>query len=193
MWPDHCNFAMVGAPHGRCSFEKFSSPTIRPCGQPHGLVGWGKSPSIATRPCGFLKLPVDAKLIFLDSFLSCMEPRTKKLTQKSSHQVREPSPPPEMEFTIPEHQQRFERLQKLKFGQTCFLDWEALEEIGLVDDIERLLLWEDGIDLFPFVTPSAVILPLSSLFHFLSTILIPILTMMTLFVFELLVSTIVCA
>lgn len=49
-------------------------------------------------------------------------------------------PPPKMEFTIPEHQQRFEGIQKLKFGQSHFIDWDALGEIGQADDVRELVI-----------------------------------------------------
>lgn len=45
-----------------------------------------------------------------------------------------------MEFTIPEHQQRFEGIQKLKFGQSHFIDWDALGEIGQADDVRELVI-----------------------------------------------------
>lgn len=68
-----------------------------------------------------------------------MAPRTKTLAQKCSRQVREPSPPQEMEFAIIEHQQRLERLQRLKFGQTHLINSRTLEEIGLTDEVLELV------------------------------------------------------
>lgn len=51
--------------------------------------------------------------------------------------------PKHMEFAIPEHQARFERLAKLKFGQTHFPYLNTIREIQLSNDmageVEQLL------------------------------------------------------
>lgn len=65
MWHDHGNFAMVGAPHSPCELEQLTQHShIAVC--------------LAHTALWFLKLPVDAKLIFIDFFLACMGPRAKK-------------------------------------------------------------------------------------------------------------------
>ena len=56
-----------------------------------------------------------------------------------------PAPEPEvMEFTLPAHRARFERLAKLKFGQTRIPDVGSLRKVQLADDmadeVEKLLL-----------------------------------------------------
>ncbi|XP_039119937.1 uncharacterized protein LOC120256292 [Dioscorea cayenensis subsp. rotundata] len=59
-----------------------------------------------------------------------MVPRSKKLAGKRPH---EPSPE-QLEFVITEHQARFERLSKLKFGQSRFADLSTLRETQLGDE-----------------------------------------------------------
>lgn len=60
-----------------------------------------------------------------------MVPRSKKLAGKRPH---EPSLE-QLEFVIPEHQAQFERLSKLKFGQSRFADLSTLREIQLGDEM----------------------------------------------------------
>ncbi|XP_039146789.1 uncharacterized protein LOC120284030 [Dioscorea cayenensis subsp. rotundata] len=50
-----------------------------------------------------------------------MAPRTKRLAQKRPRHDREPTPPSAVEFPDPVHQQRFDRLQNLKIGQSQFI------------------------------------------------------------------------
>lgn len=69
-----------------------------------------------------------------------MASRSKKLAGKHP---REPSLE-ELEFSIPKHQARFERLSKLKFRQYQFPDLSALREMQLGDEmaleVDELLL-----------------------------------------------------
>lgn len=87
-----------------------------------------------------------------------MASRTKKIAQKWSCQDQEPTPPLEVEFTDPDHQQRFECLQNLKFGHTRYIDWDAVGELDLLIRFESLSMWEVGIDFLLFVISSGGIL-----------------------------------
>lgn len=68
-----------------------------------------------------------------------MEPRTKKVTQKHPRHDAGPTPPLEMEFTESKHQERFKCLQKLKLGQSHYIDWDSLGEIILVDEVREFV------------------------------------------------------
>jgi len=78
-------------------------------------------------------------LIILFSISAGMTSRSKKAASK---RPREASPK-QPRFDVPEHQARFERLEKLKFGQSRILDLVTLRtaEWGdiIVDEIEELL------------------------------------------------------
>ena len=68
-----------------------------------------------------------------------MASRAKLVAHKRSKCAREPFSLEELEFSVEEHQQRYERLRHLMFSLSCIIDWEALKEVGLDDEARELV------------------------------------------------------
>lgn len=114
-----------------------------PC--PRASLGWAEviwpslPPARYPRARGAQFHYIHAELIFFHVFFANMAPRTKRLAQKHPRHDREPTPPPAVEFPNPVDQERFERLQTLKIGQSRYIDWDALEAIGLDEEVRELV------------------------------------------------------
>ena len=70
-----------------------------------------------------------------------MVPRSKKQADKRPRESSSESE--DMNFTIPEHRVYFERLSRVRFGQTRFLDTSILRDMQqgdeLADEVEDLV------------------------------------------------------
>lgn len=82
---------------------------------------------------------IHTEITFFNALLASMARRTKKVAQKHPRHDRVLTPPPEIELTELEHQWRFDHLLKLKFGQSCHLNWDTLKEIRLANEVRDLV------------------------------------------------------
>lgn len=71
--------------------------------------------------------------------MQVMAPRVKHLARKCSYHAIDSSSPTNPEFLVLNHQECFNRVSTLHFGQTHYIDWDAFQMIDADEEVCKLV------------------------------------------------------